>query len=259
MLEEEHFMKRRQTGSFVCWWVCWFALLVGIAEAQASGNSRLQIRLRASDGTAVAGEQVILERLPEEEPMPCVTDSRGECAWRVRRGLYQVLFTRPLDDISTLAVAEGGLRGLGITVGDEDITYHFTFHSDGRVYFDAAPEAAVPSPIIPEGDDLHGGAAPTPVLPAVNDEPVKETPTPEPADAPDTAVDTASGSSWRLILFIGGGLVIGGVLHLWSRQRAGGQGSGGAGEKESRSPAPLHPRSPASSKEFPMSGAHHER
>jgi len=188
-------------------------LWTGIAFAQTTGDIQLQIRLRNSDGTAVTGETIILQRLPEEEPITpdCTTDANGECTWYVKRGLYQLLFERPLDDISALAVAEGGLRGFGITVGEEDITYHFTFHSDGRVYFDAAPEAAVPSPIIPSLDALHSGTAPTPAL---NDEPVEETPTPEPANASDTAVDTASGKSWRLILFIGGGLVIGGGLHL---------------------------------------------
>lgn len=213
-------MKR--THWLASWLPFWLALLVGVAEAQTAGDTRLQIRLRASDGMAVVGETVILQRLPEEEPITpeCETDSNGECVWYVGRGLYQVLFERPLDDISALAVAEGGLRGLGVTVGDEDITYHFTFHSDGRVYFDAAPEAAVPSPIIPAGEALHGGIAPTPVLPVVDDELVKETtPTSEPTSVPDTAAGPTSGSSWHLVLFIGGGLVIGGGLHLWSRKR----------------------------------------
>lgn len=212
-------MKR--THWLASWLPFFLAMLVGIAEAQTAGDTRLQIRLRYSDGTAVTGETVILQRLPEEEPVSpeCETDTQGECTWYVGRGLYQALFERPLDDISALAVAEGGLRGLGITVGDEDITYHFTFHSDSRVYFDAAPEAAVPSPIIPAGELLHGGIAPTPVLPVVDDELVEETPTSEPTSIPDTAVRTTPSSSWRLILFIGGGLVIGSGLHLWSRKK----------------------------------------
>lgn len=207
-------MKR--THWLASWLPFFLAMLVGIAEAQTPGDTRLQIRLRYSDGTAVVGETVILQRLPEEENITpeCETDSNGECIWFVGRGLYQVLFERPLDDISALAVAEGGLRGLGVTVGDEDIAYHFTFHSDGRVYFDAAPEAAVPSPIIPVGDVLHGGTPP-PTLTFIEDEPVKEIATPEPTSTPDTAVDIASGNSWRLILFIGGGLVIGGGLHFF--------------------------------------------
>src|SRR5690606_28151427 len=119
----------------------------GLTEVQTAGYTHLQIRLRAGDGAAIVGETVILERLPEEERMlpECTTDAYGECSWHVNRGLYQVLFTRPLDDITALAVAEGGLRGLGITVGETDIIYHFIFHSDGHVYFDATPEAAVPS------------------------------------------------------------------------------------------------------------------
>lgn len=217
----EHVMRRRHMNWLASWLPFLLAVFVGIAEAQTSSDTRLQIRLRASDGAAVAGETIILERLPEEKPIlpECTTDVHGECTWYVGRGLYQVLFERPLDDISALAVAEGGLRGLGVTVGDEDIAYHFTFHSDGRVYFDAAPEAAVPSPIIPVGDVLHGGTAPTPTLAVTRDEPVEETATPEPTSIPDKAARMTSGNSWRLILFIGGGLVIGGGLHLWSRKR----------------------------------------
>lgn len=193
-------------------WLFWRA---GGVLAQ---DRELQIWLRASDGAAVAGETIILERLPEAEPYPaCTTDVHGQCAWRVERGLYQVLFARPLDDISTLAVAEGGLRGLGVTVGDTSIAYHFTFHSDGRVYFDAAPEAAVPSPIIPVGHGLQGGVAPTPT-PEQRDD-VKATPLPEPA-AQDESLTRETGNSWRLLLFLGGGLVIGGGLHLLARQRS---------------------------------------
>lgn len=213
-------MRRERLNWLASWLPFLLAMFVGIAEAQSSGDTRLQIRLRASDGTAVVGETVVLERLPEEEPITpdCTTDTNGECVWYVGRGLYQVLFERPLDDISALAVAEGGLRGLGVTVGDENIIYHFTFHSDGRVYFDAAPEAAVPSPIIPAGEALHGGIVPTPVLPVVNDELMEEMPTPEPTSTPDTAARTTSGSSWHFILFIGGGLIIGGSFHWWSRR-----------------------------------------
>jgi hypothetical protein len=198
-------------------WLFWRA---GGVLAQ---DSELQIWLRASDGTAVAGETIILERMPEAEPYPaCTTDVHGQCAWRVGRGLYQVLFARPLDDISTLAVAEGGLRGLGVTVGDSSsgdaaIAYYFTFHSDGRVYFDAAPEAAIPSPIIPVGHGLQGGVAPTPTPEQGVD--VTATPFPELA-AQEEAPAGETGNTWRLLLFIGGGLVIGGGLHLLARQRS---------------------------------------
>ena len=201
------------------WLPFFLTLLVGIAEAQTGGNVRLQIRLRYSDGTAVTGETIILQRLPEEEPVlpKCETNANGECNWSVNRGLYQLLFTRPLDNISSLAVAEGGLRGFGITVGDDPLTYDFTFHSDGGVYFDAAPEADVPSPIIPNEDDLHSGLAPTP---PIENEQIPATATPELTRMPETAVASPANSTWRTLLLIGCGFLIGGGLHIFSRRRS---------------------------------------
>jgi hypothetical protein len=215
-MKEGEVMK--QSYVWLSLWAFWLAAGLWSVPARAESGTALRLRLRYADGTAVAGERVALERLPEEEPVlpACETDANGECVWYVGRGLYQLLFARPLDPVSRLATAEGGLAGFGVTVGDEDITYHFTFHSDGRVYFDAAPEAAAPAPIIPSPDALHSGAAPAPVP---GGEPAEATPTPEPTNAPDTAVATASGKPWRLILFIGGGLAIGGGLHLWSHRR----------------------------------------
>ncbi len=188
-----------------------------LTSAQAAEMVSVTVRLRHSDGTAVIGETIGLERLPEEPIRPdCVTDANGSCSWTVGRGLYQLLFERPLDDFSSLAVAEGGLRGFGITVGDQDIAYHFTFHSDGRVYFDAAPEAVVPSPVIPKGELLHGGVEATATSSPNPTEGIAITVTPSPQlTAPEEAPGTApSDSKWRLLLFIGGGLCIGGGLHL---------------------------------------------
>ncbi|HRQ42343.1 MAG TPA: hypothetical protein PLD25_30880, partial [Chloroflexota bacterium] len=210
-------MRRKQLHWLVSWWPVLLVMLMGIAEAQTGGSTRLQIRLRYGDGTAVVGETVTLERLPEEEPIlpSCTTDDQGACTWYVGRGLYQVLFTRSLDDVSSLAVAEGGLRGLGITVGDDPITYHFTFPSDGRVYFDAAPEAAVPVPLVPVGQAWHGGIVPSPFPTVSETEPANAAPPPAPAptSTPDTAVSSPpSGSFWRLLLFFGGGLALGGII-----------------------------------------------
>jgi hypothetical protein len=130
--------------------------LFGRRRAQDGRTVELTVRLRAGDGTAVIGEAIVLQRLPDEEEIgpACRTDTGGACRWPVSPGLYQLLFDRPPDELSALALAEGGLRGLGITVGAAPITYHITLHSDGRVYFDGAPEAAVPRPIIPEWADL---------------------------------------------------------------------------------------------------------
>jgi hypothetical protein len=223
-------------GNTVLALVVW-ALAIGLLPADAATVWAdepvwLEIRLRDAGGAAVVGERVILERLPEEEPMPCVTDGAGACVWRVGRGLYQVIFARPLDQISALALAEGGLRGFGLTVGQTDIVYHFTVHSDGRAYFDAAPEAAVPAPLIPAFDALHGGVAPTPILPQMA---VAPTATPRPAAAPDAADPAPTGQAWPLLAFLGGGLLLGGILHLlWApsgrgwlrRQQAGGKDGG---------------------------------
>ncbi len=191
------------------------------ARAREGGEVELRIRLRAGDGSAVVGEPVVLQRFPEEEDVApaCRTDDEGFCVWRVRRSLYQLLFDRPLDAVSALAVAEGGLQGLGVTVGDAPITYHFTFHSDGGVYFDVAPEAAVPVPFIPEPDELHGDAPATVVSPTAAVTTAAPTPTPESTPTPVAVATPTVPSSWRLLILVGLGLVAGGGLHLWTRKR----------------------------------------
>lgn len=222
--QSEIYIKRKHVEAMMWSLLWWLALLPGVVLASLQEDTAVHIFLRTADGLAVAGETVILERLPEDEPVlpTCTTDAAGHCTWYVRRGLYQVLFTRPLDDISALAVAEGGLQGLGITVGDEAITYHFTFHSDGRVYFDTTPDADRPTPFIPVGDTWQGGTVPTAAPPdpaptATN--PFTRTMTGEPTPTLDTAVPQATTNSWRLLLFIATGLVLGGGFHWWSRHR----------------------------------------
>ena len=147
----------------------------------------LTIRLRDSDGRPVTGEVVKLSRLPEETAVTCTTDTQGECAWPAAPGLYQLLFDRPLDDITAAILGESGLRGLGVMVGaapnggapngaapngespngNKPLTYHFTFHSDGRVYFDLAPDAPRPVPKIPTAEESHFHEAGTVVPNAV--------------------------------------------------------------------------------------------
>jgi len=214
-------MKRNNGHWLMIWVLGWLIFWLDAAAAPTTETVRLQIGLRHSDGAAAVGETVILQRLPEEEPVApeCETDAYGICVWTVSRGLYQVLFARPLDDLSAQAVAEGGLRGLGITVGDEAITYYFTFHSDGHVYFDAAPEAAAPVPIIPAAGALHHDVIPTPILPTVTVEQVAIIANVSLTPTPPVAEKAKASNPWRAVLFIGGGLVIGSGLHLWTRQR----------------------------------------
>lgn len=212
------------------------SILATPVMAQQSGDTAaLTVSLRAADGTAVVGETVALQRLPDEADIapPCRTNMLGACTWYVGRGLYQVLFARSLDEVSALALAEGGLRGFGLTVGEEAITYHFTFHGDGHVYFDAAPDAAAPVPIIPTAEHLHGGveeisALQATVMPTATKEPavvdVSDLVADEvtegdgaPVGQPDEPKSTAGG--WRLLILAATGLMAGSGLHWWTRRR----------------------------------------
>jgi len=159
----------------LCGAVVWLVLMAApmpTAVAQGEITVPLTIRLRDSDGRALAGEVVKLSRLPEETAVACTTDAQGECAWPVTPGLYQFIFDRPLDDISAAILGESGLHGLGVMVGaapnggspnnSKPLTYHFTFHSDDRVYFDLAPDSPLPVPKIPTAEESHfheGGTA----------------------------------------------------------------------------------------------------
>lgn len=196
--------------------------LRGTVEAgQPTTPVTLTVLLRYADGTAVIDEPVTLEQpLEADFLLPvCTTDAAGRCVWQVTRGLYQLQFNRPLDVVSGLALAEGGLSGLGITVGDAPIAYHFTFHSDGRVYFDAAPEAAMPSPIIPVGDLLHGGTAPVATATPEHSIALTAAPLPDSDYQQEDGRIAVLGLPWHLLLYLGGGIAIGIGLHVWTQKR----------------------------------------
>ena len=234
--------EKQWRWSLLNWIVLWMLLaaalyLSGVRLAQAQADEteaagqppyhELRLYLRYSDGTAVTGEPITLERLPQELPMPCVTDERGRCTWQVGRGLYQVLFERPLDQISALSLAEGGLRGFGLTVGEFDIAYHFVFYHDGRAYFDAAPDALRPKPVLPQFQSIQGGTLPD--LPDTWAIQYTETVTTTQAAvtvngrAEATAAVTqantfTTGSGSTVLLLVGLGLLLGGGLHLLQRR-----------------------------------------
>ncbi len=190
MMKQGEWVKRGWLLGVFCGAVVWLALLAAplpTAVAQDETTVPLTIRLRDSDGRPVTGEVVKLSRLPEETAVTCTTDTQGECAWPAAPGLYQLLFDRPLDDITAAILGESGLRGLGVMVGgaptggapnggapnddapngNKPLTYHFTFHSDGRVYFDLAPDAPLPVPKIPTAEESHFHEGGTAVLNAV--------------------------------------------------------------------------------------------
>jgi len=166
----------------------------------------LTVQLRATDGAPLGGETIILERLPDaaaEGPL-CLTDPEGLCTWSVAPGLYQVRFPAyTLDDISALALAEGGLSGLGVTVGDSAIRYAFTVQDDGHVYFDATPDAAASTPRLPTKTDLSGGVVISPAMSLVTEPKITITPVsllPEPEES------TSSKAWW---MGLGGGVALG--------------------------------------------------
>ncbi|MBX3061062.1 MAG: carboxypeptidase regulatory-like domain-containing protein [Anaerolineae bacterium] len=156
--------------------------------------------IRQADGSPAAGETVHLIRHPEMTVYTAVTDATGRCTLTVPRGLYEVGFQATLDGVSALAVAESGLGGFGLTVGETPVTYHFTLQPDSYVYFDGAPDAAIPVPVIPHLADLHviggaGEATPTPLpiapVPKVTTAAASQAPTVATAKPePETAVTT---------------------------------------------------------------------
>ena len=138
----------------------YFLGLLPVGQVAGQTAVPVTISVRSADGAPVVGTEVTLINQPDYTAQTTVADAAGQALFNVPRGLYEIQFTADLDDVSALAVAEGGMAGFGITVGDAAITYSFTFQDDGHVYFDSMPDASVPSPIMPELEDLHfiGGA-----------------------------------------------------------------------------------------------------
>ena len=194
----------------------WVTLLTPIAYTQVSDEVTLTIQLRASDGTPLAGATIILEQLPDAAARgpECQTDQADLCTWLVIPGLYQVRFPAySLDDLSSLALAEGGLSGLGVTVGEEAIRYAFTLQTDGHIYFDATPDAAAPTPCLPIETDLSGGVVVSPVIRQTTES--VETATPVML-LPGPEKSTLVPPWW---LWLGGGVVLGIIswlgAHYW--------------------------------------------
>ena len=187
-----------------------YLLILGtlwLTQPVADGEAMtLTVQLRATDGAPLAGETIILERLPDAAALDpqCQTDPEGLCTWLVAPGLYQVRFPAyALDDLSALALAEGGLSGLGVTVGESAIRYAFTVQDDGHVYFDATPDAAAPTPRLPIKTDLSGGVIISPAMSLVTEPTITITPVsllPKPEEA------TPSIAWW---MWLGGGVALG--------------------------------------------------
>jgi hypothetical protein len=74
---EKRFMVRESIVRILICCLCWLLAWPGVTRAQEGAGVELQIRLRASDGSSVVGEPVVLQRLPEEEDLTpaCLTDT----------------------------------------------------------------------------------------------------------------------------------------------------------------------------------------
>lgn len=144
-----------------------FLLLLATTYPVQAQSATVTIRIRQENGTPVPLEEVRIVWLPGQEAQMALTDQSGTAQFTLPRGMYEVHFSPPLDEVSLLAVAEGGLSSFGITVGDEAIAYSFVYHSDGRLYFDETPNSESATPIIPLLAELHfvnGVQQPTPTF-----------------------------------------------------------------------------------------------
>ena len=130
-------------------------ILLATVQPVFAQTATVSIRLRELDGRPISQESVRIVKHPEFTEQTAVTGLDGRADFQLSRGIYEVHLSTMLDDVSALAVAEGGLEGFGITVGDDEIEYSFVFNTDERFYFDATPEQETASPIIPQLDDLH--------------------------------------------------------------------------------------------------------
>lgn len=167
------YLKRPKAGiQLVVIALAWVGLTLpaGVSPAHAPSSILVTIQLRDSQGLGLAGVAVLILRPPENElANGCTTDATGRCQVALGRGIYAVNIAHSaLSELNQLAVAEGGLGDLGITVGGEAITYGFVVAADGYLYFDAAPQAAQPEPIFPTEAMVHAHwlTIPTPTQPA---------------------------------------------------------------------------------------------
>ena len=159
-------------------WLVALLVLVGLAVQISAGFSHayaqaavlVTLQLRGSSGQEMDGVEITLLRPPENEYVnSCTTAETGRCQVALSRGIYGVRVAHSeLSAWNRLAVAEGGLGDLGITVGEEAITYALVIAADGFLYFDATPNADRPEPIIPTEEMVlvHWHLLPTPTQPS---------------------------------------------------------------------------------------------
>ena len=190
--------------------------IISVAYGQESEQVTVTVQIRFADGQPANDESLTLLPFSAENDvaLACETDDHGICTWHVDAGLYELLTAHPLDNLSRLAVAESGLRGLGITVGSDPITYTLTLQSNGNIYFDTAPNSLTPVPFVPSESNIHwhrsSSAVATSTVPMADSDSVNETAVIEPVSAENPSLANSSILSLYLLL----GLLLGCVIFL---------------------------------------------
>jgi hypothetical protein len=204
-------------------------LLIWIWQAVAPQMTTVNVQLRAADGSPIVGTSLQLVAFSAElaQAQPCLTNRAGSCIWPVEAGLYELLSDQPLDALSRYAVAESGLRGLGITVGDAPITYTLTIQPDNFLYFDTAPDALTPVPFIPTEANTHLTFTPTATAEVsavgepsqTTENTLTDTTTTNPSAAETVSEDSSLSNRLLIIIGIGSGIGIGLALLPRLRRR----------------------------------------
>ena len=196
-------------GSALAWIICSmvvFLACLSTARLVAAQTDVVAVTVRLRDVDGLPVRDALLHLVPfAGEPSGatrCQTDDAGQCYWRVPSGVYELLSDAPLDALSQYAVAEGGLRGLGLTVGSDPITYTLTIQPDDNLYFDTEPEAVTPVPFIPAITNTHLHVVPTIVVPTITAQPVITNEVAAETAAIDTAEPTSSSFSFSPSLFL---------------------------------------------------------
>jgi hypothetical protein len=136
---------------------------------EPGARHELLLRLRYPDGRPAAGVAVILLKLPDRAPVgwqntdsACQTDAQGLCGWQLFGGLYEFSFPEGLapDPITRTELGEGGLNNLSVFL-DRDyamgivLADPLTASSGKTLFFDQAPDEAVPQFFIPGPEDAR--------------------------------------------------------------------------------------------------------
>ena len=173
---------------------------VFITLLQIAAPAPVVIQVRYADSSSFT-EPVQIRSDEGELLMTCEPDEAGRCTLQLSRGLYLV---EPigigLDAVSAKAAVEIGGRWLGITIGDEPISYGFVVEGES-LYFDETPDQVQVRPFRPKQADIEAHFAPkTPVPNSRDADPTIAPQTLETTPQPTSSADPQSSLlAWVLI------------------------------------------------------------